>query len=80
MKQLGVSKIDERNRTYLPESVTKALKINGGNNWLSWEQDETGQVFVFKGHLRFLRTKNYQAPESGGERDTKKEDGGEEKY
>lgn len=68
MEQLGVSKIDGKNRTYIPEAVTKALKINGGNNWLSWEQDKTGQIFVFKGHLRFLRTKNYQPPKSGEER------------
>jgi bifunctional DNA-binding transcriptional regulator/antitoxin component of YhaV-PrlF toxin-antitoxin module len=72
MEQLGVSKIDGKNRTYIPEAVTKALKINGGNNWLSWEQDETGQIFVFKGHLRFLRTKNYQPPESGEERGERK--------
>jgi len=58
VKQIGVSKIDERNRTYLPESVTKILKIDGGNNWLSWELNEKKQILVFKGHLRFLRTKN----------------------
>lgn len=62
-EQLGVSKIDDRNRTYIPESVIKILKINGGNNWLSWEIDETGQIFVLKGHLRFLRKKNYQPKE-----------------
>ena len=55
MKQIGVSKIDERNRTYLPESIAKILKIDGGNNWLSWEQNEKGEILIFKGHLRFLR-------------------------
>ena len=58
MKQIGISKIDERNRTYIPESVTNLLKIDGGNNWLSWEEDDGGQILFFKGHLRYLLTKN----------------------
>jgi len=58
MNQLGVSKVDDRNRTYLPEIVIKALKIEGGNHWLSWEQDNNGQIIVFKGSLRVARKNN----------------------
>jgi len=57
-KQLGVSKVDEKNRLYLPVAVTKALRIEGGNHWLSWEQDDCGNVSVFKGSLRIARKNN----------------------
>jgi len=53
MKQLGISRIDERNRTRIPLVV---LDVLPRGDRLSWELDEdTNCICVFMGHLRFLR-------------------------
>lgn len=51
-KQLAVSQIDDRNRTYIPKEV---LDIMPKGDYLSWELDENKCICVFKGHLNFLR-------------------------
>ena len=56
MKQLGTSKIDERNRTYIPQKV---IDILPKGDRLSWELNEKGIVCVFIGHERFLRNMNF---------------------
>ena len=63
MKQLGVSKIDERNRVYIPQDV---LDILPKGDRLSWELDENDCVCVFMGHERFLRTSNKCKPKNIG--------------
>jgi len=52
MKQLATSKIDEKNRTYIPKEV---LDILPNGDRLSWELNEHGQVCVFMGSERFIR-------------------------
>jgi len=52
MKQIGVSKIDERNRTRIP---LKVLKFLPKGDRISWELNSDGIICVFMGHERFLR-------------------------
>jgi len=54
MKQLGISRIDERNRTRIP---LKVLEFLPKGDRLSWELNDNGIVCVFIGHERFLRNK-----------------------
>jgi len=58
-KQLGISQIDDRNRTYIPKEV---LDILPKGDYLSWELDDNECVCVFKGHLRILRNSNKCVP------------------
>lgn len=56
MKQLGTSKITERNRVVIPQEV---LDVLPKGDRLSWELDEkTNCICVFMGHERFLRKNN----------------------
>ena len=52
MEQIGISRIDDRNRTRIP---LKVLQILPKGDRLSWELDNEGRVVVFIGHERFLR-------------------------
>jgi len=72
MKQLGVSKIDERNRVYIPQEV---LDVLPKGDRLSWELDENDCVCVFMGHERFLRNSNkYKSENNSGGNESKKVD------
>jgi len=73
MKQLGISHIDERNRTRIPLVVLDVLP-NGDR--LSWELDEeTNCVCVFMGHERFLRKNANNKCNYNGEKDNGGENG-----
>lgn len=52
MKQLATSKIDDKNRIYVPKEV---LDVLPKGDRLSWELDEHGNVCVFIGSERFIR-------------------------
>lgn len=57
-KQLGTSRVNDKNRIYIPKEVVNFLNIKIGD-FLSFElNEEEKTILVFKGHLRFLRTKN----------------------
>ena len=69
LKQLGTSRIADRNRIVIPQEV---LDVLPSGDRLSWELDEeTNCVCVFMGHERFLR-KNHnnqckREKDNGGE-------------
>ena len=69
LKQLGTSRIADRNRIVIPQKVLDALPKG---DRLSWELDEeTNCVCVFMGHERFLRknaNNNCNINNNGGEK------------
>ena len=65
-KQLGTSRIDDRKRITIPQSV---LDILPKGEYISWELDENNCICVFKGHLRILRNSNSCKSGENGERD-----------
>jgi hypothetical protein len=64
MEQLATSKIDEKNRTYIPKEV---LDILPKGDRLSWELDEYGNICVFMGSERFIRKTKTDNEEVGHE-------------
>ncbi|MBE3122584.1 MAG: hypothetical protein IMZ58_10320 [Thermoplasmata archaeon] len=66
-KQLAVSQIDERNRTYIPKEV---LDVLPKGEFLSWELDDNGCICVFKGHLNILRNSNKCTPNGENNKST----------
>lgn len=59
LKQLAISRIDSRNRLYVPKEVKKIMPEG---NSLSWELDEeTGNVIVFVGQYNFKKAKHRKA-------------------
>lgn len=58
-KQLGTARVNNKNRIYIPKEVIDFLNIKVGD-FLSFELNEKNHISIFKGHLRFLRTNNYQ--------------------
>lgn len=60
-KQLGTTRVNDKNRIYIPKEVINFLNIKIGD-FLSFELNEKKQILVFKGHLRFLRNSNSYQP------------------
>ena len=56
MKQIATSTIGDKNRTRIPNKV---LELLPKGTHLEWNQDEeTGNIIVFMGHLRIIRNNN----------------------